>query len=468
MAAKALIKTDKKIDPQTIINSPVLQKEDVLVASAEFPKVFIAPSTNLLAGVRIEEAEGGYAVSTGLMATRTDIRIFALTIDVIVVQTGGTAYDGETPLATSAEEHYNAAWMDESQKADLQEVKSRLAKGEDAVVANGVIVPICINAQLLNYLHINVYGEYRQDDMDRLQSHLCGVQCMLNGKKPTEVLNMVILPEGEEMPMTEPDPEDVVHLATIAIQKGKVSLFNYIAAAEALYVVDQDTKDSPAVTIHRRDMLKVLPGDIFRPLDACHILRSKPLSVKLLREIMDHARPLSTNNLAPTVTMPGTGDDPDQNTIILMWNPGISSSKMADHNASIPRMLWAEYNWSVWEHDKARMGDKFYLVRCGEGRTGIAMSGVFTSHPYEAGDWSGRGRQTFYMEMLPNVILNPEVAPMVSTDELRAAIPDFEWGGGHSGRLLSREDSKKLEALWAKFIVEHRKDVDRKTLNMWG
>lgn len=469
MAAKAFIKTDNKLDPKELTTSPELQKVGILVASAEFPKVFIAPCDNLLTGVLVQEAEGGYSVSVGLMASRTDLSLFAQTIDEIARLTGGTAYaDDATPLATTAAEHYGAAWMASQQKADLTEVKARLAKGEDAVVTRGVIVPICINAELLNYLDINVYGQYSQDDMDRLQSHLCGVQCMLNGKKPTEVLNMVLLPEGQEMPTTEPEPEDVLHLATITIQGGKVSLFNYIAAAEVLYIVDQDTKDSSPVTIHRRDLLKVLPGDIFSPLDACHFLRSKPLSVKRLREIMDHARPLSTKNLAPTVTMPGTGDDPDQNTIILMWNPGISSSKMEDHIASIPRMLFAEFNWSVWEHDKARMGDKFYLVRCGEGRTGVVMSGVFTSNPYQAGDWSGRGRVTFYMEMLPNVILDPNVAPMISTDELRGAIPDFEWGGGHSGRLLSREDSKKLEALWAKFIADHRGDVDRTSLNMWG
>ena len=74
----------------------------------------------------------------------------------------------------------------------------------------------------------------------------------------------------------------------------------------------------------------------------------------------------------------------------------------------------------------------------GEGNTGIVMSGVFDSNPYEAGDWSGKGRHTFYMDMTPNVVLDPERAPMVTKEELQKAIPSFDWTGGHSGRMQIR------------------------------
>ena len=72
---------------------------------------------------------------------------------------------------------------------------------------------------------------------------------------------------------------------------------------------------------------------------------------------------------------------------------------MERHNESIGSMLSRYYNWSVWEYEKAKCGDRFYMVRVGEGNTGVVMSGVFDSHPYEAADWSGKGRRTFYMDM---------------------------------------------------------------------
>lgn len=149
-------------------------------------------------------------------------------------------------------------------------------------------------------------------------------------------------------------------------------------------------------------------------------------------------------------------------------NPAISSVKLEDHNETIPNMFTEEYNWSVWEHEKAKCGDRFFLVRCGDGNTGIVMSGVFDSHPYESGDWSGKGRRTFYMEMTPNVILNPDKAPMLTTAELEKAIPGFQWSGGHSGRILPPEDAKKLEDLWHEYLRKNHDAIDGKNMNAVG
>ena len=156
------------------------------------------------------------------------------------------------------------------------------------------------------------------------------------------------------------------------------------------------------------------------------------------------------------------------NTIILMWNPAISSISYREYKKFFRCPVGTDFNWSVWEHDKSRCGDRFFLVRCGEGKTGIVMSGVFDSHPYEAGDWSGKGRRTFYMEMVPNVILNPEAAPMLTTADLEAAIPGFQWKGGHSGRLLPMDDARKLEDMWKQFLDKNREACDGKTFNAIG
>lgn len=143
-----------------------------------------------------------------------------------------------------------------------------------------------------------------------------------------------------------------------------------------------------------------------------------------------------------------------------MWNPAISSVKLDDINGNICRMRTGDYNWSVWDYENARQNDRFYLVRVGDGNTGIVMSGVFDSQPYESRDWSGRGRRTFYMDMKPNVILNSDSTPMITTEELMKAIPSFDWTGGHSGRLLSEAEARKLEELWNDFLENHKDDID--------
>lgn len=84
----------------------------------------------------------------------------------------------------------------------------------------------------------------------------------------------------------------------------------------------------------------------------------------------------------------------------------------------------------------------------------------------EAEDWSGKGRRVFYMDMLPNVILNPEEAPMVRTEKLQKAIPSFDWTGGHSGRLLLQEEAQKLEALWSDFLKKNEDRIDGETFNV--
>ena len=139
------------------------------------------------------------------------------------------------------------------------------------------------------------------------------------------------------------------------------------------------------------------------------------------------------------------------NTIILFWNPEISSytiERLRDDLHSCTHVN----NWSVWEHDKAHKGDRFFMVRCGKGKTGICMSGRFRSEPYRGEDWSGKGREVYYMDLRADTVIDPDILPILPTELLAKKIPSFDWTGGHSGRLLPAKDAKKLERLWKKFL----------------
>ncbi|MBQ1883799.1 MAG: NADAR family protein [Bacteroidales bacterium] len=150
------------------------------------------------------------------------------------------------------------------------------------------------------------------------------------------------------------------------------------------------------------------------------------------------------------------------NTVILFWNPDISSFKYDDWESSIRNINTETFNWSVWEHEKARKGDKFYLVKCGgESNNGICMSGHFISDPYLGEDWSGKGREVYYMDMKIDVAINPKYFPVLTSEELQKVFPEFDWTGGHSGRILPNIYSP--DSLWRKFIENNLRVFEQQT-----
>ena len=147
-----------------------------------------------------------------------------------------------------------------------------------------------------------------------------------------------------------------------------------------------------------------------------------------------------------------------QNTFILMWNPAISNYKIGEFEEQLRDMsegFYDEFSWAVWDHEQAREGDRFYMVKVGPGTNGIVMSGTFTSEPYQGDDWSGKGRTVFYMEMEIEEMIHPDRCPLLTSERLAEEIPDFVWNGGHSGQLLTPEQADKLAILWDQYLKDN-------------
>lgn len=131
------------------------------------------------------------------------------------------------------------------------------------------------------------------------------------------------------------------------------------------------------------------------------------------------------------------------------------------------RPRYHDFNWSIWEHQSAKIGDRYVLVRCKNKRvpgqynqwgkplwepcaddtTGICMVGTFISNPYQGEDWSGKGRETYYVDLGIEHMSDPDECVIISTAELMAALPSFVWTGGRSGRLLDDVSAEKLESM---------------------
>ena len=142
-------------------------------------------------------------------------------------------------------------------------------------------------------------------------------------------------------------------------------------------------------------------------------------------------------------------------TFIMRWNTYISNYKLSEFEDAMDDFFdeGFYYDWSIWDYQKAHIGDRFYMIRTGEGANGVVMRGTIIGSPYPDEDWSGKGRKVYYIRMSLSNMIHPERTPLLlTTDELTEAIPDFNWKEGHSGEILNDTQSAKLEEVWADYI----------------
>lgn len=141
-------------------------------------------------------------------------------------------------------------------------------------------------------------------------------------------------------------------------------------------------------------------------------------------------------------------------TFVMRWNPEISSYKVSDFESAMTDFYedGFYYDWSIRDHQKVHVGDRFFMLKVGSGNTGIVMSGIIVSLPYKDEDWSGKGRDVRYVRMIPECMVHPDKTSIVTTQSLDEALPGVNWNEGHSGVLLSDEQANKFEELWHNYM----------------
>ena len=140
---------------------------------------------------------------------------------------------------------------------------------------------------------------------------------------------------------------------------------------------------------------------------------------------------------------------PVTKTYLLRWNPAISSFTEDDYEYCVSNSEEGVFplNWSIYEWEEACVGDEFYMMRVGDDKAGIVFKGKFTSGPYTGEDWAGSNKQRHYVDLLCTCLSALGEKPAISLEELQEAIPEIEWGRGHSGVLLPIEVTEKLKRM---------------------
>ena len=142
-------------------------------------------------------------------------------------------------------------------------------------------------------------------------------------------------------------------------------------------------------------------------------------------------------------------------TFIMRWNTDISNYTLSEFEDAMEDFFdeGFYYDWSIWDYQKAHIGDRFYMIRTGEGKNGVVMRGTIIGTPYPDEDWSGKGRKVYYIRMSLSNMIHPERTPLLlTTDELTEAIPNFNWKEGHSGEILNDVQAAKMEEVWQDYI----------------
>lgn len=447
-------RTKKQFEPKMLFDELVKRGKKIMVTSAEFPCLKLGTHLEALRGIEINKEDNGYEIRVCSFANRADLQLYGAVVEMMVSLTGESPLyeNNEEEIITNPREFFDDKWIKSQLESSLRVTCALIKYYGKPIIMDGIFFPFCFGPILARDFDIDLSDPYIED-LNVIQDYLFGLQWKYADKENTSSRLALQNPNDEERPLS---------ISLIYAEDGKVKPFDYVSYADVLCLTD---KDKEVVMIHMEDFWKIISSDGFELMDDYQVSIKGDLSYKDFLEMQKKAKLFAVDDLSYHPTFPGNGYDEKQKTYVLMWNPAISSVKMEDHVKSIPNLLTEYYNWSVYEYQEAKKNDRFVLIRCGQGKTGLVMSGIFDSNPYQAGDWSGKGRKVFYMDMTPNFIADPEEAEIITTQQLQEAIPTFDWSGGHSGRLLTEEQARQLEDLLAPYLSKFVNNVDEETVN---
>ncbi|MEJ5167400.1 MAG: HNH endonuclease [Thermoanaerobaculia bacterium] len=140
---------------------------------------------------------------------------------------------------------------------------------------------------------------------------------------------------------------------------------------------------------------------------------------------------------------------------VLLWNPKVWTSGIADAIEKFKKKGWANYSWATGTNKSIKKGDNFFFVRVGNKDPGILGYGVFTSDVTQGGHWDEekykKGLEANYADIEFKVLDENEEA-IIKRDELKEWFPQKKWFLGASG--YSLEDSIGEEI---KKIIDQRR-----------
>lgn len=150
--------------------------------------------------------------------------------------------------------------------------------------------------------------------------------------------------------------------------------------------------------------------------------------------------------------------------LILLWNPENSHYSMD----SFENDLWSLFTgydieplfWGINNKESIEQGTDFIVVKTGDGKCGVVMSGyLIAEHRF---DESYKRHCRSHYRTDSEVILavmemyHPDRSQMIPLEQLKEAFPHLPFDGSVNDILLNRSDSKKLGNVHESFLAANK------------
>lgn len=448
------IKTKSIPQPSEFLNKLAGEGEQLAVVSGEYPTVRFGFWGTSMRGIEVTLEKQGLEVRICTFSSKDDYRLFARTVSVLKEMTGGEAWlenNAKEKIANPLEA-FGEEWIEYQRKSSFDVVRSIMKHDDSPVSLYGLFGKVFVGPKTLEKFGIDFTTEYDPQVMDQIDQYFSNVQCRFAQQEDTSTTLGLTNPKNEN---------EKLDVSAIIIVDGKVNDFDYISDAALFAIIDKDDAEAVPTLVPFAQLWKILPEGVFERIDDRQFQRVGEFTLEMAKQMAEKAKRVDPGSFFYKPPFPGEGYDESQKTLILTWNPATSDLSPEEQARAVKNMLTTYLKWPVRDYENAMYGDRFYVVKVGAGQTGIIMSGLFESNPYQL----DTDKSQYYMDLAPNVMLNPEDAPMISSSELQAAIPSVDWNDEQSGRMLSDEEASKLETLWEKFLAKNVTAIDGMDMN---
>lgn len=457
------VKTQRRVRPEEIFDSLVEKGMNIVVTNYDFPCLRFGVMQYSIRGIEVCEEDYGYEIRVCVGSSEYDYRCFCQTIHIVSALTNGSVFTEDNEHIDNIGDFFDDAWIEHQMRGDCNLLYALFRPSGEAIILYGLFAPICLGFQTLSIEGNDMWNP----DFEKYKSMLNYLSLIQFAVSDVEFAphNLVIKNKEND---TEEKGMTVIH-----ISNNQVSQFDFVPFNPLVAFIDEDRKRSIVIPFEKLRYVSRNRGlHMFDDYQCGKCLaklakeeKTQPIDVSDVRDMMEDAMHYQPKDLFYKPTYPGNGYDKQQRTYVLMWNPDSRCPDMSEKEfRTCISNIWPDkYDllWDVSDCRSMRMGDRFFVVRNGQDINGIVMSGVFGSYAY----LQRCSMNSISVELVFNFTVDYNEHPIVTIEQLKEAIPDFDWSRTFGSYKLKTNQAKTLEALFAPYFDSMKGKADGTTIN---
>ena len=143
-------------------------------------------------------------------------------------------------------------------------------------------------------------------------------------------------------------------------------------------------------------------------------------------------------------------------TYLLTYNRSTPWRNLAEDAEKSASGVTKRHRWNA-KHKDITTGDRVFLLKQGQGQTGIMAAGRVTSEPFFDDHWNERARvgaQARYVHVEFERILNPFTERLLSVADRKGHLATLYFHTRFSGRHILDDAAEELERLWSQHLKQ--------------